>query len=233
MSRLMGGIGGRGPGETKLEVDRRRVRDRIRRLEKQLQTLSRQRATQRSRRQREGLPVLSIVGYTNAGKSTLLNRLTHSRVETANRLFETLDPTARRLRFPRERNVIVTDTVGFIEDLPPELIEGFRSTLEEIGDASLLLHVADASNPRVDRHIDAVRELLGELGFGDLPECLVLNKCDLLDPEDAARIASEHGGVPISALGGEGLEKLLAVLEATAFPEQRPGGARGVDGCRP
>ena len=233
MSRLMGGIGGRGPGETKLEVDRRRVRDRIRRLEQQLQKLSRQRATRRSKRQREGLPVLSIVGYTNAGKSTLLNRLTHSRVETANRLFETLDPTARRLRFPRERNVIVTDTVGFIEDLPPELIEGFRSTLEEIGDASLLLHVADASNPRVDRHIDAVRELLGELGFGDLPECLVLNKCDLLDPEDAARIAREHGGVPISALGGEGLEKLLEVLEAAAFPEQRPVGARGVDACRP
>ena len=228
MSRLAGGIGGRGPGETKLEVDRRRARERIGRLEQQLRTLARQRTTRRRKRQRARLPVLSIVGYTNAGKSTLLNRLTNSNVETADKLFATLDPSSRRLRFPRERDVIVTDTVGFIHDLPPELVAGFRSTLEEIGDASVLLHVADASNPRVDRHIEAVRELLGEIGLGEVPECLVLNKCDRLDPTQAARIADEYGGVAISALRRSGLERLLASLEAVVFPEPAPGGVRGV-----
>jgi GTP-binding protein HflX len=218
MSRLAGGIGGRGPGETKLEVDRRRVRDRIRRLEQSLRTVSKQRATRRARRNREGLPVLSIVGYTNAGKSTLLNRLTRSEVLTANKLFATLDPSSRRLRFPREREVIVTDTVGFIRDLPPDLVAGFRATLEEIEDADVLLHVVDAANPAAERHIEAVRKIIEELGLGHLPECLILNKCDTLPAQTAAGIARQFGGVPVSAKTGAGLEAMLESLEPLAFP---------------
>jgi GTP-binding protein HflX len=220
MSRLMGGIGGRGPGETKLEVDRRRVRERIQRLEKQLDTLATQRTTRRAKRRREGLPVLSIVGYTNAGKSTLLNRLTNSDVLVADQLFATLDPSSRRLRFPRERDVIVTDTVGFIRDLPPDLVAGFRSTLEEIHDASVIVHVADASNPEVEHHIESVRATLAELGLADKPEQLVLNKCDRLEPDEAARLAREHDGIAISALTGAGLRDLLEALEAIAFPTE-------------
>jgi GTP-binding protein HflX len=218
MSRLAGGIGGRGPGETKLEVDRRRVRDRIRRLDGQLEHVSRQRQTRRARRNREGLPVLSIVGYTNAGKSTLLNWLTHSRISTADQLFATLDPSSRRLRFPRERDVIITDTVGFIHDLPPDLIAGFRATLEEIHDANVLLHVADASSPDVEVRIEDVRALLVELGLGDKPECLVLNKCDKLSRREATALARQMGGVPISALTGWGVEELLRQAELLLFP---------------
>ncbi len=220
MSRLMGGIGGRGPGETKLEVDRRRVRERIRRLEKQLETLATQRTTRRAKRRREGLPVLSIVGYTNAGKSTLLNRLTNSEVLVADQLFATLDPVSRRLRFPRERDVIVTDTVGFIRDLPPDLVAGFRSTLEEIHDASVIVHVADAGNPEVEHHIESVRATLAELGLSEKPEQLVLNQCDRLDPEEAERLSRQLSGVPISALTGAGLGDLLEALDAIAFPTE-------------
>jgi GTP-binding protein HflX len=219
MSRLAGGIGGRGPGESKLEVDRRRARDRIRKLEREIEGLARRRATRRAKRQREGLPILSIVGYTNAGKSTLLNRLTESRVEVADQLFATLDPTSRRLRFPRERDVIVTDTVGFIRDLPPDLVAGFRSTLEEIRDARVLLHVADASSPALDEHLASVRALLAELELDDKPECLVLNKCDRLDPDEARRLARALGGVAISAVSGEGVEDLLRFLDPMVFGE--------------
>jgi GTP-binding protein HflX len=226
MSRLMGGIGGRGPGETKLEVDRRRVRERIVRLEKQLDTLAVQRATRRAKRRREGLPVLSIVGYTNAGKSTLLNRLTSSDVLVADQLFATLDPTSRRLRFPRERDVIVTDTVGFIRDLPPDLVAGFRSTLEEIHDASVIVHVADASNPEVEHHIESVRATLAELGLADKPEQLVLNKCDRLAPAEAEALARKLGGVAISALTGKGLRDLLEALDAIAFPTETRAASR-------
>jgi GTP-binding protein HflX len=218
MSRLAGGIGGRGPGETKLEVDRRRVRDRIRRLETQLKQIARQRETRRTRRNREGLPVLSIVGYTNAGKSTLLNWLTHSQVTTADQLFATLDPSSRRLRFPKERDVIVTDTVGFIHDLPPDLVAGFRATLEEIHDATVLFHVADASSPEVEFHIEDVRALLKQLGLGGKPECLVLNKCDKLPRREAVVLARQLGGVPISALTGWGVEELLRTAELMLFP---------------
>jgi GTP-binding protein HflX len=222
MSRLMGGIGGRGPGETKLETDRRRVRERIARLEKQLETLAQQRQTRRARRRREGLPVLSLVGYTNAGKSTLLNRLTRSDVLVADKLFATLDPTSRRLRFPRERDVIVTDTVGFIRDLPPDLVAGFRATLEEIHDASVLVHVADATNPELEHQIAAVRKQLAELDLADKPECLVLNKCDRLARGEAEHLARELGGVPVSALTGDGLPDLLATLDEIVFSDDAP-----------
>ena len=219
MSRLAGGIGGRGPGESKLEVDRRRVRDRIKHLERGQATVSRQRATQRSRRSREGLPVLSIVGYTNSGKSTLLNRLTNSDVLTADKLFATVDPSSRRLRFPHERDVIVTDTVGFIRDLPPDLIAGFKATLEEIREARVLLHVVDASSPCAEEHVAAVREILEELGLSDKPECLVLNKCDLLDPEEAEILARRLRGVAVSAQSGAGVEDLLRRIEPLLFRE--------------
>ncbi len=217
MSRLAGGIGGRGPGESKLEVDRRRVRDRIKQLERGLATVAKQRATQRSRRSREGLPVLSIVGYTNAGKSTLLNRLTNSDVVVEDKLFATVDPSSRRLRFPRERDVIVTDTVGFIRDLPPDLIAGFKATLEEIREARVLLHVVDATSPFAEDQIAAVREILEGLELSDKPECLVLNKCDLLDSAEAARLARRLGGVAVSARSGDGVEELLHRLEPRMF----------------
>lgn len=219
MSRLEGGIGGRGPGEAKLEVDRRRVRERISKLGKDLKTVSKQRATRRARRNREALPVLSIVGYTNAGKSTLLNRLTQSEVLTENKLFATLDPSSRRLRFPREREVIVTDTVGFIRDLPPDLVAGFRATLEEIEDADVLLHVADISSPAVERHIESVRKIIEELGLNGRPECLVLNKCDRLPADEAERIARQLGGIPVSAKNRTGLEAMLEIVEPLAFPD--------------
>ena len=219
MSRLAGGIGGRGPGETKLEVDRRRARERMRRLEKSLGEVARRRATQRSQRNREALPILSIVGYTNAGKSTLLNHLTHSEVIAEDKLFATLDPTSRRLRFPREREVIVTDTVGFIRDLPPDLVSGFSATLEEIRDASVLLHVADVSSPSLESHIDSVRSTLAELGLADKPECLILNKADRLPAERAEKIAERLDGIAVSALSGAGLERMLARVEELAFAQ--------------
>ena len=181
MSRLMGGIGGRGPGETKLEVDRRRIRDRIASLEKELKELSRGRDQRRQKRVRAGVPIISIVGYTNAGKSTLLNTLTQSEVFTEDLLFATLDTSTRRMRFPREREVIITDTVGFIRSLPKSLMGAFKATLEELRDADLLLHVVDASNPRFEAHIVQVRAILDELELGDKPELLVFNKSDLLD----------------------------------------------------
>ncbi len=222
MSRLAGGIGGRGPGESKLEVDRRRVRDRIRQLERGLATVEKRRAIQRARRSREGLPVLSIVGYTNGGKSTLLNRMTRSDVLVADKLFATVDPSSRRLRFPREREVIVTDTVGFIRDLPPDLIAGFKATLEEIREARVLLHVVDATNPYAEDHVAAVRKILEELDLSDKPECLVLNKCDLLDPAEARRLARRLGGVAVSAQSGAGVEDLLRSLEPLIFFEDLP-----------
>ena len=217
MSRLAGGIGGRGPGESRLEVDRRRVRDRIRQLERMLGTVAKQRATQRARRSRGGLPVLSIVGYTNAGKSTLLNRMTNSQVLVEDKLFATVDPSSRRLRFPREREVIITDTVGFIRDLPPDLIAGFKATLEEIREASVLLHVVDASSPSVEDQIAAVRDILEKLGLGDKPECLVLNKSDLVAPDEVAALARLLGGVSISALDCTGIEAMLQHLEPMIF----------------
>ena len=210
LSRLAGGIGGRGPGETKLEIDRRRVRDRITALERRIENLSQDRLVRRKQRNERGLPIISIVGYTNAGKSTLLNALTDSEVVAEDVLFATLDPTSRRLRFPDEREVIITDTVGFIRDLPDDLITAFRATLEELGDADLLLHVVDASDPRHEGQVKAVDGILGELGLAETPRLLVFNKADRAPPGQAAALAHQASGVAISAADREGFDELLA-----------------------
>ncbi len=209
LSRLAGGIGGRGPGETKLEIDRRRVRDRITALERRIESLSADRAVRRKQRSARGLPVLSIVGYTNAGKSTLLNALTDSAVLAEDVLFATLDTTSRRLRFPRDREVIVTDTVGFIRDLPADLVNAFRATLEELDDAALLLHVVDASDPRLEDQVKAVEEILGGLGLTDKPRLLVLNKVDRLPPGEGEAMAHTRDAVAVSAVTRQGLPELL------------------------
>ena len=181
MSRLMGGIGGRGPGETKLEIDRRRIRDRISKLERELSALSDNRFQRRQKRIKSGLPIISIVGYTNAGKSTLLNTLTQSHVFTEDLLFATLDTSTRRLRFPQEREVIITDTVGFIRSLPKSLLGAFKATLEELQDADLLLHIVDCTSPRLVEQIHEVEAILDELGLGDKERILLFNKSDLID----------------------------------------------------
>jgi len=217
MSRLTGGIGGRGPGETKLEINRRRVRARIATLNRALKGIKKQREDRRKLRNIRKLPVISIVGYTNAGKSTLLNALTLSRVNVKDRLFETLDPSSRRLRFPHEREVIITDTVGFIRDLPEDLMEAFAATLEELHDADLLLHVVDASSPRMEEQMGAVEGILEKLHLGDIPQLLVLNKSDL-DPQGATAMANKQKGVAISAIDTETLPPLLKKIEGIIWP---------------
>ncbi|MBN1210809.1 MAG: GTPase HflX [Myxococcaceae bacterium] len=219
LSRLAGGIGGRGPGETKLEIDRRRVRERISHLEKRIDAISRERSVRRAQRNRRELPVISIVGYTNAGKSTLLNAITNADVLAENKLFATLDPTSRRLRFPQEREVIITDTVGFIRDLPKDLMAAFRATLEELYDASLLLHVVDAADPARDEQVEAVEGILGSLGLMEKPRLMVWNKADLLSAEEVEALLRSRGGVAISAQSREGLAALLAKADTTLFAE--------------
>jgi GTP-binding protein HflX len=221
LSRLAGGIGGRGPGETKLEIDRRRVRDRITGLERRIEGLSQDRTLRRRQRNQRGLPVLSIVGYTNAGKSTLLNALTDSAVLAEDVLFATLDPTSRRLRFPRDREVIITDTVGFIRDLPPDLVNAFRATLEELSDADLLLHVVDAADPRRDQQIRAVEQILGDLGLSGKRRLVVYNKADRLPPGEAAALAHQADGVAISASSLVGLPALLHRCERLLWADGR------------
>jgi len=214
LSRLTGGIGGRGPGETKLEINRRRVRDRIARLEKQLQQVRKQRGQRRGLRLRAGLPIISIVGYTNAGKSTLLNILTHSREQVEDRLFATLDPASRRLRFPRDQEAIITDTVGFIRDLPSELKEAFGATLEELRHADLLLHVIDISNPTFEEQMRAVEELLEELDLHLIPMLRIFNKVDLLQDQGYLQnICKRNGAIGVSALGGDNLTSLIEAME--------------------
>jgi GTP-binding protein HflX len=213
MSRLTGGIGGRGPGETKLEVDRRRVRDRIGHLEKLLQGIQRQRGQRRARRNKRGLPIISIVGYTNAGKSTLLNTLTKSSVLAESRLFATLDPTSKRKRFPKDVEVIITDTVGFIRQLPEELITAFRATLEELEDADLLLHVIDVSNPRFDDQIESVERILESLQLDRIPVLRVLNKQDLMDFVTVKKLARTLDAVAISANDERTLTALVDKME--------------------
>ncbi len=200
LSRLTGGIGARGPGETRLEVDRRRTRDRIARLEREIKSLSRGRGQRRARRSRRGLPVISIVGYTNAGKSTLLNALTGSETPVEDRLFATLDPASKRLRFPREQEAIITDTVGFIRDLPKDLIAAFKATLEELAEADLLLHVADVSSPRFEAQREAVERILRDLSLDAIPRLLVLNKIDRADPLEVRGEVARFDAVPVSAI---------------------------------
>ena len=214
LSRLGGGIGTRGPGESKLETDRRRVRERITHLERELARFARHQDRRRSRRGRFGLPVISLVGYTNAGKSTLLNVLTKSQVSAQNRLFETLDTTSRRLRFPEDREVIITDTVGFIRDLPQELVGAFRTTLEELREADLLLHVVDASAVEIEVQITAVEAILEELQLTAIPRVLVLNKSDRVSPQQVESLCRRYGAVGISALQPGTLGPLLARLES-------------------
>ncbi len=199
MSRLTGGIGGRGPGETKLEISRRRIRTRISQLENSLSLVRRQRHQQKSRRVKRDLPVISIIGYTNAGKSTLLNTLTSSRVLAEKRLFATLDPSSRRLRFPRDTQVIITDTVGFIKDLPEDLVVAFRATLEELESADILLHVIDISNPRCLDQIRSVENILTDLNLHRIPEIRVLNKQDIVSKKTLQKMTRALGGIPISA----------------------------------
>ena len=219
-SRLAGGIGGRGPGETKLETDRRRVRDRITRLEKEIESFVGRRRERRKERLRRSLPIISLVGYTNAGKSTLLNALTNSDVYAEQKMFATLDPTSRRLRLPREQEVIINDTVGFIRDLPPDLIAAFRATLEEISDSDLLIHVVDSSNPRVFQQIESVERILNELELNKIPSLVVFNKADLVDEETIEgmlRQASHDGQrdcVAVSAIQRHTLTPLLEKVGA-------------------
>lgn len=219
-SRLAGGIGGRGPGETKLETDRRRVRDRITRLEKEIESFRSRRKERRKERLKKDYPIISLVGYTNAGKSTLLNALTNSNVHAEQRMFATLDPTSRRLRLPREQEVIINDTVGFIRDLPPDLIAAFRATLEEITDSDLLIHVVDAANPRLRQQIESVERILTELELSHIPRMIVFNKADLLDEETIAallRQAEKDGtqdAVAVSALEQKTLTPMLEKIGA-------------------
>lgn len=218
MSRLTGGIGGRGPGETKLEINRRRVRARIARLKRDLSDIGKQRERRRQLRSRRSLPVISIVGYTNAGKSTLLNSLTGSDAGTGRRLFETLDPSSHRLRFPRERGAIITDTVGFMRDLPGSLMEAFAATLEELNDADLLLHVVDASSGRMEEEIRTVEDILRDLDLGDIPLLLVLNKVDRLDAQKVGTLQKRMGGVAISAIHPPSLTPLVEEIESAIWP---------------
>ena len=214
LSQQAGGIGTRmGGGETKLEVDRRRLLRRVTKLEEELKELTKNRQTQRKARARSRLPTITIVGYTNAGKSTLLNRLTDAGVLVQDRLFATVDPTTRRLDLPGGERVLVTDTVGFVKKLPHQLVQAFRSTLDEVAEADLLLHVVDASTPDPRAHMDAVRAVLREIGADDVPELIVFNKADTADRDDAKRLLQSHpGSVLLSAHTGEGIDRLLDVV---------------------
>lgn len=210
-----GGVGTRGPGETKIETDRRRIRDQMTVLRKQLKEMERVRRTQRSGRRRSGTPAVAIAGYTNAGKSSLLNRLTGAGVLVEDELFATLDPTVRRLELPSGRACTVADTVGFVRHLPHHLVEAFRSTLEEVTEADLVLHVVDGSDTEPEEQMSAVREVLSEIGAGNLPELIVINKCDMADPLDIARLRRlEPDAIVMSARTGEGVPELLAALDA-------------------
>lgn len=218
LSRLGGGIGTRGPGETQLETDRRRILDRIAKLERELKHLARSRDTRAKARRKSQLPVVSLVGYTNAGKSTMFNHLTNAGVLVEDRLFATLDSTIRRVDLPSGTPILMSDTVGFVRNLPHQLVEAFRSTLEEVNQADLLLHIVDAADPNPDRQISAVHSVLAEIGAADIPEQLVINKTDIADPVAVARLLELHpDAVATSAVTGAGVEDLeVAVAKRLA-----------------
>ncbi|MGH7307445.1 MAG: GTPase HflX [Candidatus Rokuibacteriota bacterium] len=219
LERLGGGIGTRGPGETQLESDRRVIRRRVMRIRRELEHVRVHRRIHREGRRRAGLPVIALVGYTNAGKTTLMNRLTGARLVAADRLFVTLDPAARRVNGDGQPPFILTDTVGFIRKLPHELVAAFRATLEELADADVLVHVVDASHPALEEHMAAVESLLDELAVGDRPTVLVLNKVDRLEARHVVdRLLDARGGVAVSAVSGEGLDRLRAALAASLRP---------------
>ncbi|HQF23652.1 MAG TPA: GTPase HflX [Polyangiaceae bacterium] len=214
LSRLTGGIGGRrGPGETKLEIGRRRARERVTRLEQELKNLERQRRQRRRKRNRLDVPILAIVGYTNAGKSTLLNTLTHAQELAEDKLFATLDPRSRRLRFPEDREVVLTDTVGLIRDMPEDLFAAFRATFEEAADADLILQVIDASDQDRDQHVRTTEKMLADIGCEQIPRIMVFNKADLLDPGEGHRLANTmDNAVVVSALHRETTRALLDMI---------------------
>lgn len=215
MSRLTGGIGGRGPGETKLEINRRRARERIRRLESDIQTVRLHRKQQRAKRSKKNLPIISIIGYTNAGKSTLLNHLTNSHIHAADRLFATLDPSSRRLKFPEDMEVIITDTVGFIRDLPKDLMVAFRATLEELENADLFVHVIDSSHPLFKKHIASVDKIIQELNLSHIPCIRALNKKDLLNQVTIEKYAREFEALSISAYDRSTFAPLIEKMATT------------------
>ena len=221
MSRLTGGIGGRGPGETKLEINRRRARDRIARLERELLAVRKHRKQQRAQRQKKGLAIISIIGYTNAGKSTLLNTLTKSDVLAESRPFATLDPSSRRLKFPKDTEVIITDTVGFIKDLPEDLLVAFRATLEELENADLLLHVIDISNPQYLAQIESVEGIIADLNLQHTASIRVLNKMDRVSPDKIQKLSRQLGGVSIAAKQKSTLLPLIDRME-TILANIRP-----------
>jgi len=213
MSRLAGGIGGRGPGETKLEIHRRRARQKIERLKKDLQKIKANRARNRKSRNKKNIPIISIVGYTNAGKSTLLNTLTKAQAQAEHKLFATLDPFSKRMRFPKDQEVIMTDTVGFIRELPPALMEAFEATLEEISFSSLIIHLIDASNPQWEKHISVVDNILSKLELTHIPQIKVFNKSDQCEPESIQHLAQLHDGFAVCAQDRKTLLGLIQKVE--------------------
>src|SRR5579872_815636 len=218
LSRLGGGIGTRGPGEQKLETDRRRIRDRVRKIQSAIETVRRQRTTRRQARQAVPLGMIALVGYTNAGKSTLFNALTHAGVLTSSKMFATLDPTIRAVRLPSRRRVLLSDTVGFVRDLPPDLIAAFRATLEEVQEAALIVHVSDISSPRHAEQDTEVLKVLADLGVDDRPRLRVMNKIDRLSEEEVAALQHANSGIEravfTSAVSGQGLDTLLQRIDA-------------------
>ncbi len=221
LSRLAGGIGGRGPGEMKLEIDRRKTKDRINYLEKRLRHLSRGRHERKRRRAEKGIPIISIVGYTNAGKSTLLNTLTRSSTAVEDLLFATLDTASRRLRFPHEREAVITDTVGFIRQMPGDLLTAFRATLEEMEDADLLIHLVDMSSPVFEKQVKVVEQVLEEIGLQRIPRILVFNKDDLVPRDVSANICRRYDAISISALRPKTLLRLIRLLDERLWPTEK------------